>query len=210
MSEICRELHIFVNGLPRHRFPFDSKSLPQNGIYILFESGEIAHGVDRIVRVGTHTGQNQLRSRLEQHFIKENKDRSIFRKNIGRALLMRNHDSFLEQWELDLTTHAAKQAYSAMIDSEKQKMVERRVTEYIQSHFQFVVIEVRKKEERLQLESKLISTVSLCKDCRPSPGWLGLNSPKEKIRSGGLWIVNELYKQPLTEADIHHLQALIQ
>src|SRR5450759_2712607 len=53
MSDTCRELHIFVNGLPRHRFPLDSKSLPQNGIYVLFEKGEIAHGADRIVRVGT-------------------------------------------------------------------------------------------------------------------------------------------------------------
>jgi hypothetical protein len=210
MSEICRELHIFANGLPRYRFPFNSNSLPQNGIYILFESGELAHGVDRIVRVGTHIGRNQLRSRLEQHFIKESKDRSIFRKNIGRALLNRDRDSFLEQWELDLTTHAAKQIYSAMIDSEKQKLVERRVTDYIQGHFQFVVLNVREKEERLQLESKLISTVSWCEDCRPSPDWLGLSSPKDKIRSGGLWIVNELYKQPLTEADLHHLRTLLQ
>jgi hypothetical protein len=210
MSEICRELHIFANGLPRYSFPFNSKSLPQNGIYILFESGELAHGVDRIVRVGSHTGRNQLRSRLEQHFIKENKDRSIFRKNIGRALLNRDRDSFLEQWELDLTTHAAKQIYSAMIDSEKQKLVERRVTDYIQGHFQFVVFDVREKEERLQLESKIISTVSWCEDCWPSPGWLGLSSPKKKIRSGGLWIVNELYKQPLTEADLHHLRTLLQ
>lgn len=209
MSDICRELHIFANGLPRYRFPFNSKLIPQNGIYILFESRELAHDVNRIVRVGTHTGRNQLRSRLDQHFIKENKDRSIFRKNIGRALLNRDHDPFLEQWEIDLTTHAAKQAYSAMIDFEKQKLVERQVTNYIQGHFQFVVIEVRDKEERLQLESKLISTVSWCKDCRPSPGWLGLYSPKEKIRAGGLWIVNELYKQPLTEADLHHLRTLI-
>jgi hypothetical protein len=210
MSDICRELHIFVKGLPRHRFSFDFKALPQNGIYILFESGEIAHGTDRIVRVGTHTGWNQVRSRLEQHFIKENKDRSIFRKNIGRALLNRDYDSFLEQWEIDLTTHAAKQAYSAMIDSEKQKIVEHRVTEYIKSHFQFVVLAVREKEERLQLESKLISTVSWCEECRPSPGWLGLYSPKEKIRSGGLWIVNELYKQSLTEPDLRYLHTLIQ
>ena len=210
MSDLCRDLHIFVNNLPRHFFPFDSKSLPQNGIYVLFEKGEIAHGADRIVRVGTHTGRNQLRSRLEQHFIKENKDRSIFRKNIGRALLNRDHDPFLELWDLDLTTHAAKQTYSALIDSEKLKRVERQVSEYIQGHFQFIVIEVREKKERLELESKLISTVSWCKDCQPSSGWLGLYSPKEKIRSGGLWIVNELYKQPLTEADLLHLQALTQ
>jgi hypothetical protein len=157
---------------------------------------------------GPHTGLNQLRSRLEQHYMKENKDRSIFRKNIGRALLNRDHDTFLELWDLDLTTHAAKQTYSALIDSENLKRVEGQVTEYIQRHFQFAVIEVREKEERLQLESKMISTVSWCEECRPSSGWLGLFSPKEKIRSGGLWIVNELYKQSLAEADLRHLHTL--
>jgi hypothetical protein len=32
---------------------------------------------------------------LEQHFIKENKDRSIFRKNIGRAILNKDQDALL-------------------------------------------------------------------------------------------------------------------
>jgi len=79
------------------RFPFCEDQIPLNGIYILFEKGELAHNTDRIVRIGTHTGINQLRSRLKQHFIVENKDRSIFRKNIGRALLNKNHDDFINQ-----------------------------------------------------------------------------------------------------------------
>jgi len=33
-------------------------------------------------------------SRLLQHFVMENKDRSIFRKNIGRALLARAGDPY--------------------------------------------------------------------------------------------------------------------
>ena len=78
------------------------------GIKLLFEKGETAHGMDRIVRIGTHTGKNQLRSRLKQHFIKEDKDRSIFRKNIGRSLLNRDKDPFLEQWEIDLTSRKQK------------------------------------------------------------------------------------------------------
>jgi hypothetical protein len=95
MSEACLVFHALVNSLPRYRFPVNAHELPHNGIYVLFEDGEYAHGKDRVVRVGTHTGNNQLRSRLEQHFIRENKDRSIFRKNIGRALLNRDHDPFL-------------------------------------------------------------------------------------------------------------------
>ena len=67
-------------------------NVPLNGIYLLYERGELGHGADRIVRVGTHTGKNQLVSRLKQHFVHENKDRSIFRKNIGRAILNRQQD----------------------------------------------------------------------------------------------------------------------
>src|SRR5262245_29962296 len=75
----CDSLHEWANSLPAFRFPFDNNGIPLNGIYILFEKGEFAHGAKRIVRAGTHTGENQLRSRLRQHFLIENKDRSIFR-----------------------------------------------------------------------------------------------------------------------------------
>jgi hypothetical protein len=100
--------------------------------------------------------------------------------------------------------------YAGSIDAKKKQLVERRVTEYIQSHFQFVVFNVPEKEDRLRLDSRMISTVSLCQECKPSATWLGLSSPKEKIREGGLWIVNELYKQPLSETDLVYLQTLIQ
>ena len=81
MSKECLELHKLFDSMKRFRFPFDEAKIPLDGIYILFEKGEKAHGVDRIVRIGTHTGQGQLISRLKQHFINQNKDRSIFRKN---------------------------------------------------------------------------------------------------------------------------------
>ena len=88
------------------------------GEVVVYES------TDRVVRVGTHTGANQLPSRLAQHFLKPNKDRSIFRKNIGRALLNRAHDPFLEQWEIDLTPSGAKQRYWDVIDFARLKVVE--------------------------------------------------------------------------------------
>lgn len=174
--------------------------------FIFFlKKGEKAHGVDRIVRIGTHTGKDQLRSRLQQHFVNENKDRSIFRKNIGRALLNKGKDSFLEYWELDLTTKENKDKFSPQIDFNKQKEIEKQVTKYIQENFSFVVFEVNNKDERLSLESKIISTVSSCKDCKSSENWLGLFSPKDKIKESGLWLVNELYKAPLTEIDINNI-----
>ena len=209
MSSICNALHGLFNGIERFKFPFDSSRIPQNGIYVLFELEERAHNLDRIVRVGTHTGNGQLPSRLKQHFINENKDRSIFRKNIGRALLAKSRDPFLKQWNIDLTTRKAKEKYGKQVDFDKQREIERQITEYIQGYFSFIAFPVKEKAIRLELESKIISTVSRCDECRPSESWLGLYSPRAKIRESGLWLVNELYKEPLSEADFDDLREII-
>jgi hypothetical protein len=202
----CPEIHKLFNQLERYFFPFHEGKIPQNGIYILFERGERGHGHDRIVRIGTHTGDRQLRSRLKQHFVKENKDRSIFRKNIGRAILKKSNNPFLKQWEIDLTPRKNREQYADKIDFSTQQSVEKEVTEYIQDNFTFVVFQVLDKKERLTLESKIISTVSLCQDCLPSLQWLGLHSPKKRIRESGLWLVNELYKEPLSKEDLSVLE----
>lgn len=208
MSKICNEIHEIFNELKEYSFPFNEKEIPKNGIYILFEKGEEFNGLKRIVRIGTHTGDNQLQSRLKQHFVKENKDRSIFRKNIGRALLNVENDSFLKHWELDLTTRANKEKYSEQIDFEKQQSIEKKVSEYIQNNFSFAVFEVLEKEQRLRIESRIISTVSNCRNCKPSENWLGLSSPKQKIKDSGLWLVNELWKQSLTESELAEVRKI--
>jgi len=197
MRQVCEHLHCLLNSLPRQGFLFDTHQIPDNGIYILFEDGESALGADRIVRVGTHTGADHLPSRLKQHFVQENKDRSIFRKNIGRALLNQSNDPFLEQWEWDLTARKARERLGPVLDTARQRAVERTVSEYIQRHFSFVVFRVDDKDQRLSLERKLISTISLCPECKPSTKWLGLYSPIRKIRESGLWLVNELYGEAL-------------
>jgi hypothetical protein len=201
MSALCHALHHLVDQLKIHTFPFDPELFPKNGVYVLLEKGEKAHGVNRIVRIGTHTGKDQLRSRLSQHFVSENKDRSIFRKNIGRALLNQNADSFLRDWNLDLTTAAARRMHGAHIDSKKQQTVEQQVTAYMRSNFRFVVFRINDKEQRLRWESRIISTVARCEECKPSPQWLGQFSSKQKIVESGLWQVNELYKKPFSESE---------
>jgi hypothetical protein len=207
-SSICAGLHAWANRLELFSFPYDESKIPENGIYILFEKGESGHGGNRIVRVGTHTGDNQLRSRLRQHFLNSNKDRSIFRKNIGRALLNKNNDPYSPIWELDMTTKLARDTHGKKVDKEKQAHIEKEISDYMRKHFFFGVIRVDDKNERLALESKIISTVSLCQECKPSKGWLGLSSPKEKIKESGLWLVNELYKEPLTRDDLKLLASL--
>lgn len=209
MSKECEAIHVLARNLERHNFPFSDSHISLNGIYILFENGEHGHGGKRIVRIGTHTGENQLRSRLKQHFLNENKDRSIFRKNIGRSLLKQSNDPFLEFWELDLTTRKAKDKYSHLIDFEYQRIIESRVSQYIQSNFSFCAFEVNDKAKRLEIESKIISTVSWCKECVPSKSWLGCFSPKQKIVESGLWLVNELYKTPFDASGIEGLSELL-
>lgn len=209
MSKNCNTIHQWFNGMKKHSFPFNVQKIPENGIYILFEKGEFAHSSSRIVRIGTHRGNNQLPSRLSQHFLNENKDRSIFRKNIGRSLLNKDKDPFLEQWEIDLTTKNAKELHSNSVNFIRQKETEKRVTKYIQDNFSFVVFQVSNKDKRLEIESKIISTVSLCDECKPSQNWLGLFSPTEKIKKSGLWLVNELWKTPLTDADMIELKQML-
>lgn len=205
MSDPCHAVHELVSERPLFGFPFPDEQIPRNGIYILVEEGEVGHSTNRIVRVGTHTGAGQLRSRLRQHFLNRNKDRSIFRKNIGRALLRRDQDPFLQQWEIDLTPRRNRERYGAVIDTEQLRSVEERVSETIQTRFRFTVFKVPERDQRLHLEARLISTVSRCTVCGPSDTWLGRHSPKEKIRQSGLWQVNELYKDTLSDADLQQL-----
>ncbi len=154
-------------------------------------------------------GNAREKSQLRQHFLNENKDRSILRKNIGRALLKKANDPFLEQWEVDLTTRRNKAKYSHKIDLDHQKEIESKVGQYIQRNFSFSVFHIKDKTKRMTIESKLISTVSLCNDCKPSSSWLGHYSPKMKICESGLWLVNELYKSPLTLEDLRQLEKQI-
>lgn len=202
LAETCTQVHRFTWGLNRHHFPFDGAIIPNNGLYILFEKGEVGHEGERIVRIGTHTGEGQLPSRLAQHFINPNKDRSIFRKNIGRALLAKEGDPFLKFWEIDRTTRKAKEAWKGKIDESKQAAVEDRVSRYIQESFSFVVFDLNEKADRLALEAKLIGTVNQCPVCRPSGGWLGRYSPKQRIRESGLWLIQGLAADPLSPSDM--------
>jgi len=205
------ELHKIFNNLKRYSFPFDKFSfeIPKNGIYILFEKAEKFIEFDRIVRVGTHTGNKQLYSRLNQHFINENKNRSIFRKNIGRCFLNKERSPYQSLWELDITSRVERQRNLILLDLEFEKQIEKRISNYIQTNLSFCVFQVDKKEERLFWESKIASTLAQSNEIRPSENWLGNYSPKEKIRSSGLWQVNELNNPVMTEEELNLLSSRV-
>jgi hypothetical protein len=208
MSEMCEQLHHILSEASRFRFPFDEYRVPQSGISVMFERGEKAHDADRIVHIGTHTGNKRLGLRLNEH-ITPNKDRSILRKYIGEAMLNRDQDPFLEQWKLDLTTVAAREAYESLVDFDKQAAVESQVTDYIQENYSFAIFRVVSRDKRFDLKWKIISTVSLCDECKPSDSWLGLHSPFPKIQQSGLWLVKGLYKEPLSENDFEALREML-
>lgn len=205
------ELHQLFNNCKRFSFPFLQfrDEIPKNGIYILFERGEKFNEYDRIVRIGTHTGNKQLYSRLNQHFIQENKNRSIFRKNIGRCILNKEGSSYQSLWELDITSRAERERNLGLLDLEFENQIEKRISNYIQTNLTFCVFLVDSKEERLYWERKIASTLAQSIEIKPSEQWLGNYSPKEKIRSSGLWQVNELNNAILTQQEFEQLKSIL-
>ncbi len=218
MSELCKWLHEQLEQLPLIRFPFKLELLPTNGIYFFYEDGEVwGHGGDKpkIVRIGTHRDGN-FRSRISEHFLlnesrmnfDKNKpkpsDRSIFRKNIGRALLNKNKDEYLRIWNIDFIKRKNRELYRDERDIEKEKEIEKIITKIIREKFSFRFIMLDSKIERMGskgIESSLIGTVASCKLCKPSANWLGKYSPKREIRESGLWLVQHLKANPINEND---------
>jgi len=57
------------------------------------------------------------------------------------------------------------------------------------------------RDDGLRWESTTICMVSRCGECGPSPGWQGRHSPEARIDKSGLWLVQGLYKQRLSEGE---------
>jgi hypothetical protein len=184
--------------LPIFKYPFDLKLLPNNGLYFFYEEGESSdhdNGINkpRIVRIGTHK-ENNFRSRISEHFLlneskmkftKTNQkasDRSIFRKNIGRALLNKRRDlDYLKVWEFDFTSGINRANHSHLRNIQKERDVESQITELLRNRFYFRFIPLEGQEKRMGkigIESRLIGTVTSCKLCKASDYWLGKFSTK--------------------------------
>lgn len=218
MSDLCKWLHEQLEQLPTIRFPFTQEQLPKNGIYFFYEKGEIwGHDGNkpRTVRIGTHKGRN-FRSRIKEHYLLDeskmnfdrNKpkpsDRSIFRKNIGRALLNRDRDDYLQIWEIDFMTRKNRECLGHKRDIDKEKRIESKTTRILRERFYFRFVMIDGQTERMGskgLESSLIGTVASCKLCKPSDKWLGNYSPKIQIKESGLWLVQHLKADEINKND---------
>jgi len=196
-NEICLRIHEIVESLPLYRYPINRENLPANGIYFFYEEGEkiqIGSQVkDRIVRVGTHREQDRFPDRIFNHY-NGNKNSSVFRKHLGGALIRRKNpaDSRLEQW--------LKQDAPTFDD------VEGLVNAQLRERFSFRYIRVNNKEERRDLEKRLIATLSHCSQCKPSENWLGRFAASRKIQVSGLW--NDQYVDSDDTMTLQHLLRL--
>jgi len=223
MSVTCGWLHGILIVLPIIRHPFDISKLPDNGVYFLYEDGEAWGHVDdpkpRIVRIGTHKDGN-FKSRISEHFLlnesKMNFDknkpaphaRSIFRKNLGRAILNKEKNDYLKVWEIDFTSRKNREKLSHLRDIDLEKRIETQITNSLRKHFSFRYLIVEGEEGRMGakgLESKLIGTVAQCDVCKPSSNWLGNHSPKHQIKSSGLWLSQHLDSPPMNESDRNYV-----
>lgn len=215
---MCRWLHNQLEQLPIVKFPFKVEELPKNGIYFFYEDGEYwGHGgvKPRIVRIGTHKDGN-FRSRIKEHYLLDEskmnfdsnkaapRERSIFRKHIGRALLNKRRDDYLKIWEIDFTSRKNRNEFGRLRDIRKEKEVESEITKVLRGNFSFRFIIVDNQLSRMGsggLERPLIGTVAHCRLCRPTGNWLGGHSPKKQIEQSGLWLVHHLNATALSESD---------
>lgn len=203
-STRCDRLHKLFCAMPRYTWDQISQIPFADGIYIMFEKSEQYHGMERIVRVGTHTSADRLKTRLLDHFVRENHDGSIFRKNVGKAILNAYRDPYLATWTMD----TSKPENRSFLDKEKNADTERRVTEYLRENFSFTVFRVIDKGERLRLEEAIIATLNAEPTFTPGSKWLGLYSPETEIRESGLWLKQGLTGKPITDAEFERVLVL--
>jgi len=205
----CDVIHKLFNQLPKLKWNDIQTIQFDNGIYIVFEKGELYKKYDRIVRIGTHTSDGRLKARLKNHFITENKDGSIFRKNIGLALLSLADDPYAEIWNLNTSSPDVCAKYATKIDKLYQKNIEQKVTQYIQDNMSFVCIPVDQTSDRLRLEEGLIATLNQSAEFRSSSNWLGLHNPKSEISQSGLWNSQCLNGDPLNQRELKHIADIV-
>ncbi|MGN8895591.1 DUF6884 domain-containing protein [Flavonifractor sp. HCP28S3_F3] len=201
----CLRLHQHLTALPRYTWEEIDEVPFRNGIYLVFEEGETYREMPRIVRVGTHTSTDRLRQRLKDHFVRENHNGSIFRKNIGKALLNQTGDPYLPTWSLD----TSRFPYKGMEDPHREREVEQAVSRYLRTHMTFSAFEVETQEQRLRLEEGIIASLHQTEDFQASSAWLGRFSPEKEIRESGMWLKQGLDGIPLDDEELEALECKV-
>ena len=201
-------LHLLFNSCPRYHWN-DIEDIPfKDGIYVLFERNEIFKGLDRIVLVGSNPYGMSLTQRLKDHFIRESKEASIVRKNIGRSFLNADSSPYLKIWNKNMTHMTTREEFGHLIDIKLEERVERVVSDYLRSSFSFALIPVESNEEKLRIEEGIIATLISDKSFKAGEKWFGFYSPIAEIAENGLWNVEGLYGEPLNAGELEKVKYL--
>ncbi len=202
------KLHIVFNNLKRFSYPYNETNISKNGIYILFEKGEYFKDMDRIVRIGSHTGNNRLYTRINEHYIKNDHRDSVFRKHLGRCFLsVNNRKDYIENWDLKIKKRIDKEKNYHKINWEIENEYEQIITKYIRNNFSFVIIpNLINENERIRLENGLIATIAQSSEKLSSENWIGNYHPDTKIQNYKLWNIQHLLDKPLCEIEIKRIE----
>ncbi len=185
---------------------------PPRGVYFFFENGETRLGPGaglRIVRIGTHGLKNGAKStlwgRLRQHRGSSrsglgNHRGSIFRRLLGVALANRSQIPLPASWGVRGSARDAAHRLNVPRNAvhEAEADIEALVTQCIgQMPFLWLSVddEPGPDSSRGHIERNaiaLLSGYSRHAPDRPSTGWLGQYSDREKVRFSGLWNNNHV------------------
>jgi hypothetical protein len=80
-------------------------------------------------------------------------DRSIFRKNIGRASLHRDKAPYLEIWEIDYIPRANREQFGHQRDIRKEREIESAITDKFRKGFCFRFLIIKSEEDRIGAKS---------------------------------------------------------
>lgn len=184
---------------------------PKRGIYFFFEAGEIRSNSGyggRVVRIGTHAlkagSRSTLWGRLSQHrgsvSGSGNHRGSIFRLLVGVALAHRRGLTLPKSWGLASDPGAAARRLG--IEHTTVKRVEAELESEVSRHIgamPFLWLNVDDEpgpsSDRGLIERNSIALLSGAREPAvdaPSPGWLGHESDRARVRRSGLWNNNHV------------------
>jgi len=210
MTDLYSHIHKYFNNQMRYTFPYDGSELKRytdsNGLYVLFESGEKYNQLDRIVRIGSHDGVNRLVKRLRDHFLSSKQRNSIFRKHIGRCLLTKEKDDYINAWNKPFKKIEDKEKYKDVVDLVYEKKYEQLISDYIQENLSFALIpKIYEKEHRDRIEEGLIAILNQSEYKISSEKWLGNHHPDSRIMNAKIWNIEYLNGCPLDKEEFVEL-----
>ena len=137
---------------------------------------------------------------------------SIFRKNIGRAMLNKEQKiELLKYWNIKMSKPENKKYFNNELQLECRSL-ENKITNYLCANMEFVVFNLEKAEDRLRYEEAIIATLHKSKDFKASENWLGnyvpTNIKNNHVVDSRMWISQGINAKELTDAEFQRLMTL--